>query len=320
MEPSFKDRCMHHPRKKFHGIIGIFRVICKIREASVGIMNFVPAILLLWIPIASPQSSDQGRKVYEKACLECHGPAGRGDGPKAKKLGFRPRDLSLGAFKCRCTASGQLPTDEDLFRVISNGMPGTPMPAHEKALSVEDRQAVIQYIKSLTPGFSAGAAPQCITIPAAPPRTEQSVFEGRQVYRILGCGKCHGKAGKGDGPASRGLKDDWGQPIRAYNFTASNRLKCGGEDAAIYRVLHTGMNGSPMPSFEAAFAFARESAPLDSLKADLTAAELQELTSYVDAQPDAATLKGLTSEARRALIDRRTWALVHYLRSLVVSR
>jgi mono/diheme cytochrome c family protein len=283
-------------------------------------MNFVLAVPLLWLAIGDSQAADRGRKVYSEACLECHGSAGRGDGPKAKKLGFRPRDLSLGAFKCRCTASGGLPTDEDLFRVVSDGMPGTPMPAHEKTLSVEDRRAVVVYIKTLTPGFSAGAASPCITIPDAPPRTEQSVFEGRQVYRILGCGKCHGKAGKGDGPASRGLKDDWGQPIRAYNFTVPNRLKCGGQDGDLYRVLHTGMNGSPMPSFEAAFAFARESAPLDSLKADLTAAELQELNSYLGAQPDAATLKGLTSVDRRALIDRRTWALVHYLRSLVVSR
>jgi mono/diheme cytochrome c family protein len=283
-------------------------------------MNWIIASLLLWFGIGDSQAADQGRKVYNDACLECHGPTGRGDGPKARKLGFRPRDLTLGAFKCRCTASGQLPTDEDLFRVVSRGMLGTPMLAHEKTLSAQDRQAVVQYIKTLTPRFSSEPAPQCVTIPDAPLRTEQSVFEGRQIYRILNCWKCHGKSGKGDGPASRDLKDDWGQPIRAYNFTVSNRLKCGGDDLDLYRVLHTGMNGSPMPSFDAAFAFARESVVLDSLEGSFTSVELQELSSYLSGQPDAAAVKGLSPAARRTLVDRRTWALVHYLRSLLVPR
>ena len=38
-----------------------------------------------------------------------------------------PRDLSLASFKCRCTPSGALPTDQNLLRTLTQGMPGTPM-------------------------------------------------------------------------------------------------------------------------------------------------------------------------------------------------
>jgi hypothetical protein len=43
---------------------------------------------------------EQGKKVYHANCGECHGSQGRGDGPKALKMGFHPRDFTLGAFKC----------------------------------------------------------------------------------------------------------------------------------------------------------------------------------------------------------------------------
>ncbi|MBI3401578.1 MAG: hypothetical protein HY048_09180 [Acidobacteria bacterium] len=48
-----------------------------------------------------------GRAAFQKVCAECHGSKGRGDGEQAKKLGFAPRNFTLGAFKCsgRTTSS-----------------------------------------------------------------------------------------------------------------------------------------------------------------------------------------------------------------------
>ncbi len=261
---------------------------------------------------------EQGKKVYHARCVECHGPQGRGDGPKARELGFHPRDFTLGAFKCRCTPSGQLPTDEDLLRIVTNGMPGTPMQPHAN-LSLADRQAVVQYIKTLSPGFSSSPPPKCVDLPAPPQATPAAISEGRQVYRVLGCWKCHGAKGRGDGPSAADLKDDWGRPIRAYNFTAARRFKCGADDRDLYRTLVTGMNGSPMPSFEEALLFGREAvSDLTQYKGTYGAEDLAELKSYLSAQPTTSDIKDMSPSGRESLIEKRAWALVHYLKSLVL--
>jgi mono/diheme cytochrome c family protein len=271
-------------------------------------------------PSSGASESDDlelGKKVYTTACEECHGSEGHGDGPKARKLGFHPRRFNLGSFKCRCTESGALPTDEDLYRVVTRGMSGTPMQPHEKTLSEAERRAVVQYIKTLTPRFASEPPPQCVRLSSPIPASGQSISEGRQIYRLLSCWKCHGKTGKGDGPASPGLKDDWGNPIRAYNFTVMKRFKCGTEDVDIYRTMLTGMNGSPMPSYAAALLFARESvSDMASFQAAFDAAELKELQDFVGHQPDEAAVKAMAAPVRDELVDKRAWSLVHYLKSL----
>ncbi len=260
-----------------------------------------------------------GKKVYVEACQECHGPEGHGDGPKARKLGFHPRNFTLGSFKCRCTASGALPSDEDLYRVVTRGMSGTPMQPHEKTLSEAERQAVVQYVKALTPRYSTGPPAPCVRLAASPfPSTTKSVSEGEQIYRVLDCWQCHGKTGKGDGPIAAGLKDDWGNPIRAYNFTVMKRLKCGFEDVDIYRTLLTGMNGSPMPSYAKALLFGREGThDMSIYQKEFDTTELKELQDYLSRQPSAASIQAMAPDAREDLEDIRTWSLVHYLKSLV---
>ncbi len=262
-----------------------------------------------------------GRKVYAEACQECHGTEGHGDGPKARKLGFHPRKLSLGSFKCRCTESGDLPTDDDLYRVVTRGMSGTPMQPHEKTLSETERRAVVQYIKTLTPNFASAPPLRCVRLAPSPVQpTPVTVVEGEQIYRVLECWKCHGKTGKGDGPMAAGLKDDWGNPIRAYNFTVMKRFKCGVEDTDIYRTLLTGMNGSPMPSYAKALLFGREgTTDISAYQAEFDSAEFKELQDYLNRQPAEAAIKALSPQAQEDLEDRRAWALVYYLKSLTVN-
>lgn len=267
----------------------------------------------------TPQGADLslGKRVYAAACQECHGAEGHGDGPKARQLGFHPRRFNLGSFKCRCTESGALPTDEDLYRIVTRGMSGTPMQPHEKTLTEPERRAVVQYIKTLTPRFASEPPPQCVRLSSPLPATPQSISEGKQIYRLLSCWKCHGKTGKGDGPAAEGLKDDWGNPIRAYNFTVMKRFKCGLDDADIYRTMLTGMNGSPMPSYAAALLFARDAvSDMTAYRGTFEAQELKELQDYLAGQPDGASIKAMAAPARDELVDKRAWALVHYLKSL----
>jgi mono/diheme cytochrome c family protein len=284
-----------------------------------------PSLLLLVLlgpfrPDAPAEAQDLkvARKLYRATCEECHGPDGHGDGEKARSLGFRARDFSHGSFKCRCTPSGALPTDEDLLRTVENGLPGTPMLGHADDLTADERRTVIAYVKSLVPRFAAETAPACIAIPEPPPPAPAAVEEGRAVYRLLGCAKCHGATGEADGPSAASLVDDWGDRIRVHNFVKSGKFKCGGEPRDLYRTLHTGMNGSPMPSFTAAFAFAREdTGGLAALEAQLGGAAAEEVRAYLARQPDRGAVAAMTDAERRALVDRRTWALVEYLRSLL---
>ena len=267
---------------------------------------------------AAGDALELGEKVYKEHCLRCHGEQGRGDGADAVRLGFRPRDFTLGSFKCRCTPAGSLPRDEDLLRVVERGLPGTAMQGFSDKLSPAELEAVVEYVKSLTPAFADKEAPPCLEVPPAPAASAASVADGRQVYRLLRCWTCHGVAGRGDGPAAKTLVDDWGDRIRVHNFTRPGRFKCGGEDEDLYRLLETGLAGSPMPSYSGALAFAADRVgDLAGVEDRFGVPALDELRAYLAQQPDAAALETLDDAERGALRERRTWALIHYLRSLV---
>lgn len=285
--------------------------------------------LLVCLPAAglaarAAQTEDltAGKTVFEKACAECHGKEGRGDGEKTRSMGFATRDLTLGSFKCRCTPDGQLPRDEDLLRTITRGLPGSPMPAHESILSVDERRAVMRYVKSLSPRFEEQTEPApCLAPPEPVPPSENLIAEGEQIYRLLSCSSCHGREGRADGPAAASLRDVSGMPTRVHNFVLTSSFKCGDDPRALYRTLHTGLNGTPMPSFTEAFLFASDSiddlSPFRSLLGETATDELRE---YLARQPDEATLTGMSPEARQELLERRTWALVYYLKSLAQTR
>ncbi len=226
-----------------------------------------------------------GKKVFDDNCAKCHGGSGKGDGPEARRLGFHPRDFTLGAFKCRCTPTGQPPSEADLMRSVTKGLPGTPMVPNDK-LSEADRAAVIQYVKTLSTAFRAGNLPSCPARPPAPPRSPDLAAEGKALYERMQCAHCHGASGRGDGPSASTLKDDWGNAIKPYNFVLLKQFKCGNEDADLFRTLQTGMTGSPMPSFVEALAFGTET---------------------------------MSEEQKRETVDHRTWAVVQYLRTLAAQ-
>ena len=72
-----------------------------------------------------PETSDAitaGKKIYETKCYYCHGIKGDGNGSDAPRLDPKPRNFTRDEYKIRSTAHGVLPTDEDLFRIISSGV------------------------------------------------------------------------------------------------------------------------------------------------------------------------------------------------------
>jgi len=189
----------------------------------------------------------------------------------------RPRDFRRGWYKIRTTASGQLPTDEDLVRVISLGMPGTTMPAWKGVLSGEEIAAVAQYIKGFARRFER-ETPQLVTAAAiarSSAEMPQAVARGKELFagQQAECVKCHGQAGRGDGPSADELTDDFGSVIVPADLTMGWLFRGGAMADAINMRLLTGLTGSPMPSY-----------------ADvLTPEQLGDLANYVDSlSPDAA--------------------------------
>ena len=193
----------------------------------------------------SGQASMSGKERYQQKCAVCHGTEGKGNGPAAYLLYPKPRDFVSGKFKIRSTLT--VPTDEDLFRTITNGIPGTSMPSWA-ALSAQDRKALVAYVKSFSPVFAeVPGAP--VAIPKPPKRTPQLLALGKKFYTEAGCFDCHGTSGKGDGPAAATLKDEWGYPIVPYDFTIPGKMKGGSTVGDIYRTLQVGVGGTPMPSY-----------------------------------------------------------------------
>jgi len=194
------------------------------------------------------QANARGKELYDKWCAECHGGSGAGDGAAATHMLPRPRDFTRAVFQVRTTASGELATDQDLRRVIDDGMPGTAMPGWKSRLEPGDRDAVIAYLKTFSPFFE-GASPQPITLGRAPRSSPEGIAEGRAVFEKLECFKCHGELGRGDGPSAPTLVDDWDQPIHAADLTQSWNFNGGSTVEQIYARLRTGLDGTPMPSF-----------------------------------------------------------------------
>ena len=99
----------------------------------------------------SPATVTKGKGLYQASCAICHGPVGRGDGPAAFTLVPRPVNLQLHVPQ---HAPGEI------FYWISNGIPGTTMPAWQDVdpatgkprLSDEERWSIIRYLDALARG------------------------------------------------------------------------------------------------------------------------------------------------------------------------
>ncbi len=98
---------------------------------------------------SSPESIAKGRELFVKACVQCHGPAGRGNITSGKKLKddwqdrIWPRNLTQpGTWRFTKSA-------KDVFQRISTGIRSTPMPEHTTTMSEEDRWNVANYVMTL---------------------------------------------------------------------------------------------------------------------------------------------------------------------------
>ncbi len=98
-----------------------------------------------WIRPANSAASStptSAKTLYLVYCAQCHGETGDGNG--TRQLDRPARSFRDGGF-----SFGNTP--EAIFRTISNGIGGTPMPGYADSISVSDRRKLAEYVRTLGP-------------------------------------------------------------------------------------------------------------------------------------------------------------------------
>lgn len=216
--------------------------------ARVSALSFLTTVVLLVPTGLAGQADHPGKPIYDRWCAGCHGVDGAGDGPGAAHMLPRPRDFTQALYQIRTTPSGALPTDADILRIIDDGMPGTTMPGWRGLLSQNEREALVDYLKTFS-AFFEDDAPEPIDFGRAPGASDERLAEGRALYERVECWKCHGQEGRGDGQSAPTQTDDNDFPIRPADLTENWLFNGGGTVEDIYRRFRTGLDGTPMPSY-----------------------------------------------------------------------
>ncbi len=213
----------------------------------------------------------RGRELYAKYCAICHGEEGDGAGKFAYLMNPRPRDFRKGDFKLTTTRN-QVPSNDDLLRTISRGMPGSAMPPWGH-LPNTDLQALVEYVRQFhvnattellnewvaEGSISEAEVPEVLrertvpgrplSVPPEPAFDEIRWFQGRRLY-LENCASCHGVDGN---PVPEEVKyDAEGYPVPPRSFV-KGIFKGGSEGHQLYARTVKGMKGTPMPASEGVY-------------------------------------------------------------------
>jgi len=105
-------------------------------------LSLLVALLCAAVPARAAAQQIDARELFSKNCATCHGESG--DGRGTTKLDRPARSFQDGGF-----SYGNTP--DALFRTITYGIPGTPMPSFESSLTPEQREALAAHVVSLGP-------------------------------------------------------------------------------------------------------------------------------------------------------------------------
>ena len=110
---------------------------------------------------------EDGGRVFQNTCANCHGP----DGNEVAGI-----DLGRGQFR-------RTMSDQDLIQIIRTGIPGTPMPGNN--FSVEQAERVVAYLRSVAASKRSDTA-------VGDASRGHALFEGKGT-----CLTCHRVSGTG---------------------------------------------------------------------------------------------------------------------------
>lgn len=197
----------------------------------------------------------EGKKLYDGLCSPCHGFEGDGKGFAHAFTWPKPRDFTFAIFKFSSTPSGDAPTDEDIINVIKKGTPGTSMPAWERIISTEKIMLILEYIKEEFSYEAFEFEPEPFEIGDPPEATPDLIKLGRKIFEKAKCWECHGQYVRGDGEKGwqAGMKDDWGERIYPANLTHPWEIRNFATVKDLFRSVTTGLDGTPMASYETSY-------------------------------------------------------------------
>jgi mono/diheme cytochrome c family protein len=84
----------------------------------------------------------EGKQLFTKNCLSCHGALGKGDGKAGAMLKPPPADLTDEEWKHGST-------DAEIFTVIRDGAKGTPMRGFAGRMTTKELWTVLNYLRTL---------------------------------------------------------------------------------------------------------------------------------------------------------------------------
>ena len=219
----------------------------------------------------SAESLRHGGEVYTHYCRPCHGADGSGNGASAPGLRPSPRDLRRGVYKFGSAPAGQLPTDDDLVRIVKGGLHGTAMLAWD--VPVAELDDLIQYTKAFSPRWLTEKAGEPIAVAPDPWAADPDggTARGKRVYHGLAqCAvACHPayvtrpeifafteeltkmRVGefRPDLYSSVAKPSDFGYAIVPPDFTF-NELRAGHRVPDIARTIAAGIGGTAMPTWK----------------------------------------------------------------------
>jgi cytochrome c oxidase cbb3-type subunit 2 len=203
---------------------------------------------------------EEGKAIFIRECMVCHGDAGTGGGPYAEGLQPSPPDFSDGSYG---SLSNPSYTDADYFWRISEGLPWSAMPSWKLRYSEEDRWKLVYYIRvNFTqtlprPGITSDQVYPDVYLTQTMPQeaTEAEIVEGGLPYimpetpsyergklvYLLNCAHCHGLSGQGNGWDGQYLD------VLPANFTDPNLR--GMSDGDYYARVSFGIQNSAMPTW-----------------------------------------------------------------------
>ena len=257
------------------------------------VLNFVMAIMALSIVVSCSESHfkedkiyaggvyapakalNDGKSTYTEYCMPCHGVNGDGNGTSAKGLSVPPRNFKLGQYKFGRVVSGELPHDEDFYKLLREGLAGTAM-LPWKELSDQQLFNLVQYIKTFAPAKWDGADKklgEAIIVtkdPYGEAHKESAIQRGKEVYHAVAqCWTCHrayvdhaefsaisqkinGKPTTEFDPEMYHIKlqpNDYGYSSMPPEFT-SDLVRSAKTVEELYIRLNAGVGGTSMPSWK----------------------------------------------------------------------
>jgi DMSO reductase family type II enzyme heme b subunit len=219
------------------------------RAVKFAAVTGVAALGLMGLPAAAaPGDVDNGERLYEARCMGCHGEEGDGLGPGAERLIPPPRDFTLGQYKIKTTTFDDLaPDDQDLLRMIRDGMPGSAMPGWGDVLSEQEMWDLVAFLKTFA-GLEEEEPGTPIDYGTQVASSAESIAEGRRLFlEDERCAECHGAEGRGDG--IKKLKDDNGARTWPRNLTKPWTFRASNDPRDVFTRITGGIPSTQMPSF-----------------------------------------------------------------------